>query len=88
VDILLFIFLPTTQLFEKRRRLWFYIYGFNIAIVAGLFMRLFGRLFGRWRGALVAVLGIAIYILLRTDRDGWIELATDGEQMWVQVERK
>jgi hypothetical protein len=59
-----------------------------MAIVAGLFMRLFGQLFGRWRGALVAVLGIAIYILLRTDRDGWIELATDGEQMWVQVERK
>jgi beta-lactamase superfamily II metal-dependent hydrolase len=28
------------------------------------------------------------YTLLRTDRDGWIELTTDGEQMWVEVERK
>jgi competence protein ComEC len=27
------------------------------------------------------------YSLLRTDRDGWIELSTDGEQMWVEVER-
>jgi len=28
------------------------------------------------------------FTLLRTDRYGWIELATDGEQMWVEVERK
>jgi beta-lactamase superfamily II metal-dependent hydrolase len=28
------------------------------------------------------------YTLLRTDRNGWIELVTDGEQMWVEVERK
>jgi hypothetical protein len=28
------------------------------------------------------------YNLLRTDRNGWIELTTDGEQMWVEVERK
>jgi beta-lactamase superfamily II metal-dependent hydrolase len=28
------------------------------------------------------------YTLLRTDRNGWIELTTDGEQMWVDVERK
>jgi competence protein ComEC len=27
------------------------------------------------------------YTLLRTDRDGWIELSTDGERMWVEVER-
>ena len=26
------------------------------------------------------------YPLLRTDRNGWIELSTDGEQMWVEVE--
>lgn len=26
------------------------------------------------------------YSLLRTDHHGWIELASDGEQMWVQVE--
>jgi hypothetical protein len=23
------------------------------------------------------------YTVLRTDRNGWIELSTDGEQMWV-----
>ncbi len=28
------------------------------------------------------------YTLLRTDRDGWIELITDGEQMWVEVGRR
>ena len=28
------------------------------------------------------------YSLLRTDRNGWIELTTDGEQMWVEVERR
>jgi competence protein ComEC len=27
------------------------------------------------------------YTLLRTDRDGWIELTTDGEGMWVEVEQ-
>jgi competence protein ComEC len=28
------------------------------------------------------------YNLLRTDQNGWIEISTDGEQMWVEVERK
>jgi len=28
------------------------------------------------------------YSLLRTDRNGWIELTTDGEQMWVEVEKR
>lgn len=28
------------------------------------------------------------YELLRTDQNGWIEITTDGEQMWVNVERK
>ena len=28
------------------------------------------------------------HTLLRTDRDGWIHLITDGEQMWVEVERR
>ncbi len=28
------------------------------------------------------------YSLLRTDQHGWIRISTDGEQMWVQVERK
>jgi hypothetical protein len=31
---------------------------------------------------------VGMYMLLRIDRDGWIELATDGEQMWVKVERR
>jgi beta-lactamase superfamily II metal-dependent hydrolase len=26
--------------------------------------------------------------LLRTDQNGWIEITTDGERMWVEVERK
>ncbi|RPJ24080.1 MAG: ComEC/Rec2 family competence protein [Chloroflexi bacterium] len=28
------------------------------------------------------------YDVLRTDQNGWIEITTDGEQMWVNVERK
>jgi hypothetical protein len=28
------------------------------------------------------------YSILRTDRNWWIELTTDGKQMWVEVERK
>jgi competence protein ComEC len=28
------------------------------------------------------------YSLLRTDRNGWIHISTDGEQMWVEVERR
>jgi competence protein ComEC len=28
------------------------------------------------------------YRVLRTDWNGWIELTTDGEKMWVEVERK
>ena len=28
------------------------------------------------------------YTLLRTDQNGWIELTTDGTQIWVEVERK
>jgi len=27
------------------------------------------------------------YNLLRTDQNGWIEIKTDGKQMWVEVER-
>lgn len=40
------------------------ISGFNIALLSGLFIALFSRLLGRWRGALVALLIIAIYTLL------------------------
>jgi hypothetical protein len=28
------------------------------------------------------------YTLLRTDQYGWIELTTDGKQMWAEAERK
>lgn len=28
------------------------------------------------------------YALLQTDKNGWVELSTDGKQMWVEVERK
>ena len=28
------------------------------------------------------------YNLLRTDENGWIEIATDGQQMWVEVEKR
>jgi beta-lactamase superfamily II metal-dependent hydrolase len=28
------------------------------------------------------------YQLLRTDQNGWVEITTDGERMWVSVERK
>jgi beta-lactamase superfamily II metal-dependent hydrolase len=28
------------------------------------------------------------YNLLRTDKNGWIELTTDGERLWVGVERR
>ena len=28
------------------------------------------------------------YELFRTDKNGWIEITTDGQQMWVNVERK
>jgi competence protein ComEC len=27
------------------------------------------------------------YTLLRTDQNGWVHLSTDGDQMWVEVER-
>jgi hypothetical protein len=28
------------------------------------------------------------YQLLRTDQNGWIEVSTDGERLWVEVERE
>ncbi len=40
------------------------ISGFNIAIIAGIFILLFSRLFGPRRGAVAAVLGIAFYTFL------------------------
>lgn len=40
------------------------ISGFNIAIIAALFVALFSRLFGKDYGTLIAILGIAFYALL------------------------
>ena len=40
------------------------ISGFNIAIIAGLFVALFSRLLGRRKGAIVAVIGIVFYTVL------------------------
>ena len=40
------------------------ISGFNISIIAGLFVLLFSRLLGSRRGAVAAVIGIALYTLL------------------------
>lgn len=40
------------------------ISGFNFTIISSLFIVTFSRLFGRWRGALVALLSIALYALL------------------------
>jgi hypothetical protein len=39
------------------------------------------------RCGLLAVVSLAREVLLRTDRNGWIELSTNGEQMWVEVEK-
>ena len=30
---------------------------------------------------------VAGYTLLRTDQNGWIELSSDGQQLWVEVEK-
>lgn len=40
------------------------ISGFNIAIIAGIFLALFGKAFGQRRGAFLAALGIIFYTLL------------------------
>ena len=40
------------------------ISGFNITIIAGLFITLFGNLFGKKNGAILAMIGIAIYTIL------------------------
>jgi competence protein ComEC len=49
---------------EKPHPFWFYICGFNITILAGLFFKIFNHFLGRWRGALAAGIGIALYTLL------------------------
>jgi len=42
-----------------------------------------------WRGrpAPETLAAVADYLLLRTDQNGWIQLSTDGEQLWVTVEQ-
>jgi competence protein ComEC len=40
------------------------ISGFNIAIIAGLFVAVFSRLLGKRKGAITAILGIAAYTIL------------------------
>ena len=40
------------------------ISGFNIAIIAGLFITLFSRVLGQTRGAITAVIGIILYTIL------------------------
>lgn len=40
------------------------ISGFNIAIIAAIFVTLFSRFFGKRKGALLAILGIILYTLL------------------------
>jgi competence protein ComEC len=34
------------------------------------------------------IIALQDYPILRTDVNGWIELTTDGEQLWLEVERK
>ncbi len=34
------------------------------------------------------VAALQAYTLLRTDKNGWINLSTDGEELWVEVERR
>ena len=40
------------------------ISGFNITIIAGLFVLLFSRLFGQRKGAIAAIIGIAVYTVV------------------------
>jgi len=42
----------------------FYICGFNITIIAGLFTLLFRCLLGRYKGAMAAAIGIILYTVL------------------------
>jgi predicted membrane metal-binding protein len=49
---------------KKSHLLCFYICGFNIGIIAGLFTLGFTRLLGRRWGTVAAILGVIIYTLL------------------------
>ena len=50
----------TLHAVEKPHPYWFYIYGFNVAIVGGLFATLFLRLLGAQRRFLAAGLSAAV----------------------------
>ena len=64
------------------------------AVIIGVFTMLVGALLsvnaGNRRGLPDAetLQVLAGYTVLRTDRNGWIEISTDGQRMWVEVERK
>jgi hypothetical protein len=49
---------------------------------------LLGEQIGRRLVNTAALQGLAGFPVLRTDQNGWIEITTDGGQMWVVVERK
>jgi len=57
-------FAEASHSIEKQHPYWFYIYGFNIGIIAGLFTVSFSRLLGRRWGAVAAILGILLYTVL------------------------
>jgi hypothetical protein len=59
-----FIFHQRSQTAETPHRLWFYICGFNIAILVQLFSGLFGKLVPRYAAAGLAILAIAAYTIL------------------------
>jgi beta-lactamase superfamily II metal-dependent hydrolase len=42
----------------------------------------------RSRPAPKALQAVQGYTLLHTDQNGWVELTTDGEQLWVEVESR
>ncbi len=46
------------------RPVWFYISGFNISIIAGVFTKLFRRMFGEKRAVPLAIIAIALYTVL------------------------
>lgn len=63
---------------EYSRRFWFYIFYFNITIIAGLFTLLFSRVSGRYTGVIAAATGIIIYTLLVGAYAGVVRAATLG----------
>jgi hypothetical protein len=71
---------------------------FNIAIIAGLFSIFFGKLAPRGWAAMLTILAVVFYTLLVGQQSsspawlnlaehGWAALSSDGEKMWLQVQR-